>query len=128
MTKPVKVTLNEVAPAAEVPATDVSDLTIIDATGRKLTIKEPDILAPYRLVEMLGNSAENRVYMQMVFPFIYLVAIDGDENILLNNKRELEALIQRLGHEGVKALRDGVEKAFGAKPKDEPEQHAAIKK
>jgi len=128
MTKPVRVTLNDAAPAAESPTIAASDLAIVDAKGRKLMLKEPDILAPYRLVEMLGNSAENRVYMQMVFPFIYLVAIDDDTNIQLSTKRELEALIQRLGHEGVKALREGVEKAFGAKPEADPEQHSAIKK
>lgn len=109
-------------------ATEPSARVVVDAKGRKLTLKEPDILAPYRLVEMLGNAAENRVYMQMVFPFIYLAAIDDDVEIPLNSKRELEALIKRLGHDGVAALREGVEKEFGAKPEEKRGQDAAIKK
>ena len=121
-----KVTLNQASPASE-PVTPADNI-VVDAKGRALKIKEPDILAPYRLVEMLGAAAENRVYMQMVFPFIYLVAIDADDNIQINTKRELEALIQRLGHEGVKALREGVEKAFGDKPEHDAGEKAAIKK
>jgi len=121
-----KVTLNQAPPDSEAVAS--AEDIVVDAKGRKLKIKEPDVLAPYRLVELLGKSAENRVYMQMVFPFIYLVSIDGDTNIPLNSKGELEALIQRLGHEGVKALREGVEKAFGTKPEGEQGQNAAIKK
>lgn len=116
---PTKSSEPSIAPAQHV---------VVDAKGRKLTLKEPDILAPYRLVEMLGNSSENRVYMQMVFPFIYLVAIDDDTHIHLNNKRELEALIKRLDHEGVKALREGVESEFGVKPDGEQTQDATIKK
>jgi len=128
----VKVTLNEKPPAVEDQANQAVEsnggpVIIPDSKGRRLKLEEPDILAPYRLVEIVGaESAENRVYMSMVFPLLYIAEIDGEPIFAPNSKRELEALIKRLGHEGIKALREGVEKNFGVK--GEEARNAAVKK
>ena len=103
MGEPVKLTINEVA-----------IITVTDSSGRVLTLKEPSVLAPYDLVEMLGAQAsENHIYMSMVFPLLYLSAIDGEQVLQPTKKSEIKALIQRLGHDGVKTLRKGVEDNFG---------------
>lgn len=125
MTDKVKVTLNPVEQAAK-PVNN--EATITDERGRVLSMREPDVLAPYRLVQIIGaDAAENRVYMNMVFPLLYLKSIDGEAVIQPNSRRELEALIQQLDHAGVKALRAGVEKNFGSDSNGDDEV-AAVKK
>lgn len=122
----VKVTLNNSQTPSNEPAAPVGKIYVSDDKGRRIRLEEPDILAPYRLVDLVGAaSAENSVYMAMVFPFLYVTEIDGDTVFTPASKRELEALIKRLGHDGIKALREGVEKHFAKK--SEAEQKAAIK-
>ncbi len=85
---------------------DSRDITL--STGKKLTIQRPDVLAQYRLVAALGDLAENRVYLAMTLPLMHLTAIDGEVVPQPRTHREVEALISRLGGEGVKALHDAV--------------------
>jgi hypothetical protein len=73
------------------------------------------VLAQYRLIEMLGESASNEVYMNMILPLLFVSAIDG-EPVLIGKKSELEALIQRLDAEGISAVIAGVQEHFGALP------------
>src|SRR5258708_14877125 len=120
MTEKVTVTETKVATAKPAP-------TVTDAKGRVLTLGEHDVLAPYRLVRIVGaEAAENRVYMNMIFPLLYLKKIDDEDLIPFQTIREVEALIQRLGHDGVRKLRAGVEKHFSSG--DEKEDNLAIKK
>lgn len=88
--------------------------SITDARGRTLTLKKPNALAQYRLVDALGPSAENRVYLAMCMPFLYLSAIDGEAVLMPTSKMQIEALVQRLDTDGLDALNAGIEKYFGA--------------
>ena len=116
-----KVTLNNntAAPApggsatAQALAKATAGATITDARGRSLRLAKPGILAQYRLIEMLGTAAANDTYVQMVLPLLYVGAIDGDTEISMMTKRELEALIQRLDEDGVAAVMKGVAEHFG---------------
>jgi hypothetical protein len=120
MTEKVTISKTEVGAAKPAP-------TVTDAKGRVLTLVEPDVLAPYRLVRIVGaEAAENRVYTNMIFPLLYLKKIDDEDMIPFQTIREVEALIQRLGHDGVRKLRAGVEQHFSGG--DEKEDNAAIKK
>src|SRR5258708_25334979 len=106
MTEKVTVTETKVATAKPAP-------TVTDAKGRVLTLAEPDVLAPYRLVRIVGaEAAENRVYMNMVFPLLYLKKIDDEDLPPPNTVREMEALIQRLGHDGARKPRPRAEQHF----------------
>lgn len=101
-------------------------ITVTASDGMVLTLREPDVLAPYRLVRLVGGeAAENRMYMAMVFPFLYLAAINGEEVYPPNSGRELEALIQRVGRAGAEALRSGVDQFTST---DEEADAAAVKK
>ncbi|OYV38334.1 MAG: hypothetical protein B7Z80_10340 [Rhodospirillales bacterium 20-64-7] len=74
--------------------------------GRKLTIKQPDILQETRIVRAMGDSAANAVYMSAyVLPAAFVVAIDDDQVIFPRTEREIEGLIQRLGRDGIAAVR-----------------------
>lgn len=99
---------------------------IIDAKGRKIGLKRPPFLANYKLVEAIGNSAENRVYLAMCMPVLYLDSIDGDKILLPTSKGQLEALIQRLDEYGMNALNDGIAKYFS--PDNQEEEIRSAKK
>jgi hypothetical protein len=99
-----------------------ADVQVTDARGRVLTLRKPNVLAQYRLVDMLGQKAENRVYLAMVLPMLYLYAIDGDVANFAN-QRELEAIIQKLDEEGLEALNDGIGEHFrSGKPEEEADR------
>ena len=81
-----------------------SEVEYIVAGDLKIGVKKPGILQQYRIVEIVGDSAKNEVYMGMINPVLWVVEIDGDRISALQTKRELEALIQRLGEDGVVAI------------------------
>lgn len=103
MTKKPTLELNPVAGAADAEAQPSNIVT--DARGRTLKIVEPDVLTESRLVRMLGEDAAfNAAYMEAyVFPAVSVAEIDGEEEIFPTTQREVDALIQRLGREGIGA-------------------------
>lgn len=98
--------------------------TVTDARGRVITLTKPGVLAQFRQVEMLGQAASNATYMQMVFPLLFVSAIDG-EALAVTTKRELEALIQQLDEPGLVAVEKGMMENWG---KQDPEADKAALK
>ena len=123
----VKVTLNQAqTPSAQVVAKANAETIITDAGGRSIKLKKPGVLAQYRLIEALGpETSKNQVYMGMVLPLIFVAEIDGDTVFFPSNKREIEALIQRLDEDGIEAVMKGVEEHF--KKADPEADKAALK-
>lgn len=115
-----------VSPAKQIIKDALADVTVTDARGRKIVIRRPPVLGQYRLAEALGQAASNQVYYGMCVPLLYVGSIDGDANLPMNSKREIEALIQRLDHDGLEAVSEGIEKNFA--PKDPDEAANSIKK
>lgn len=114
MNRTAKVTLIDPPSATDQLLASAAAQSIVkDSRGRMLTLKKPGVLAQYRLVEALGDSAKNEVYMGMVLPLIYVAAIDGSPEAPPTTKMEVEALIQQLDEEGIKAVMEGVQKYFG---------------
>lgn len=100
-------------PSEEVVQKAVSEVVITDGMGRAITLKKPGVLAQFRLIEALGETAKNEVYMGMVLPLIFIASIDGAVVPTPVRKSEVEALIQRLDEEGVTAVVNGVQQHFG---------------
>lgn len=125
----VKVTLNPTpTPTDEVIAKAKAEVVVFDKKGRAIKLKKPGTLATYRLIDMLGQSAANSTYVNMVLPLIYVAAIDDEPVFKPTSKREVEALITRLeedGADGVDAVMLGVHENY--QPQDPEEQKAAIK-
>jgi hypothetical protein len=116
------------APASQqVQAAAAAEVLVEDARKRIITLKRPGILAQYRMVEILGESAGNQTYLGMVMPLIFVAAIDSDPVRMPNNKREVDALIERLGEEGVAAVMVGLQDHFGGSRDLEADKNA-IKK
>lgn len=105
-------------PSMQAVAKAAAEHVITDAKGRAIKLKKPGVLAQFRLIEALGDSAKNEVYMAMVLPLIFVVEIDGDMVLQPNTKREVEALIQRLDEEGVAAVVNSVQQHFGSSNPD----------
>lgn len=120
-----KLTVNP-TPTEQVIAKASAEVTVHDARGRAITLKKPGVLAQYRLIEILGESAKNEVYVGMVLPLIYVCEIDGDQVAQPNSKREVEGLIQRLDDDGIAAVMNGVQSHFGSV--DPGADKAALKK
>lgn len=118
------VTLQE-TPSAQLVAKAAATTECIDAAGRTITLKKPGVLAQFRLIEALGDTAKNEVYTSMVLPLIFVSAIDGDPVVPPTRKGEVEALIQRLDEDGIAAVVKAVQEHYG---KSNPEADKATLK
>jgi hypothetical protein len=119
------------AGAASTPSEQIiqgvtDEFAVEDSNGRQITLKKPGILAQYRLIEMMGESAKNQVYMAMVLPILYVTAIDGAPVPPPAKKSQVEALISRLDDAGVDAVMTAINERFGAANPDEDKE--ALKK
>jgi len=103
-----KVSLNN-SPTEQLVAKAQASAQITDARGRSITLKKPGVLAQFRLIEALGDTSKNEVYM--VIP--------------PTRKGEVEALILRLDEDGIAAVQAAVLEKFGAST---PEQDKAALK
>lgn len=121
--KPIKVTLN---PSEEIVRMAQAEMTVLDARHRAIRLKKPGVLAQYRLIELLGESAKNEVYMGMVLPLIFVTAINDEPVYLPTSKAQVEALISQLDEEGIAAVMQGVQEHFGKA--DPAGDKAALKK
>ncbi len=98
-----------------------------DSRGRVFGIRKPGILAQFRIVDIMGDTAKNEVYMGMLMPIIFCTSIDGEQVPFPNSRREVEALIERVGEDGLATLAAGLQEHFG-KQQDPGKDRAAVKK
>ena len=85
---------------------------IVKAGERSITLRRPNVLSQYRLVEALGDAAENRVYLMMCVPLLYVAAIDDAPVLQPRTKLEIEGIIQCLEEDGLQAVQDGIRDHF----------------
>lgn len=120
-----KVTINKekpVASAIQQMTSKANDVHVVtDKAGRALKIKRPDFLAQFRLTKALGDSAANSMYHRMVFPILYLVAIDDVDIFPPKDEKEVELIIKQLDEHGYAALNEGIEAHFAEANEDERE-------
>ena len=112
-----KITIKE-TPTQEILAKANEESFVIDSVGRTIKIKKPGVLSQYRLIEALGDSAQNRTYMGMVLPLIYVTAIDDLAVNQPKTKLQVEALIQQLDEHGIRAVMNHVREQFDQQDAD----------
>jgi hypothetical protein len=124
MTEKVKLTVN---PTEKVIAAANQEISLTnEATGQNYKLKRPGVLAQFHLVEVLGETAKNEVYMGLAFPLMYVTEINGEPVFEPRTKAEFEAIVQRLDFDGVNFIPVKVLELFG---NETPEKDkAAIKK
>lgn len=111
-----KVTLKPADAAPSAQMAHAAEFNVSDALGRTITLRRPGVLAQYRLVEALGDTAENRTYMAMVLPIVYVSAVDAEPVLPPQSKLEVEALLQLLDSEGLAAVMAGMQEHFSPQP------------
>jgi hypothetical protein len=111
-----KITVKEQgdSPSQTIVKQAAARVVIQDEKGRSIALQKPGVLAQFRLIKILGETAKNTTYVQMVLPLTYVVEIDGVPVSQPNSEREIDALITRLDEEGVTAVMLGVNEHFGS--------------
>lgn len=105
------------------------EISVDDARGRKIVLKKPSFRSQFKLTEVLGaDLSKNEALRGMYFPLYYVHSIDGDSNIFLNSKLDLDALIDRLEEEGYSAVAKGIMDNFSLNLNNEGEIKDQIKK
>lgn len=104
----------ELTPTEQIVARSRKEHAFTTPNGKAIVLRNPGPLAQFDLVEMLGETARNEVYVGMCLPLTYIASIDGDAPTM-RTKRELRALITLLDHDGVNAVCAEVAKEFGAR-------------
>lgn len=84
--------------------------TIQDSLGRELAIKRLGALDRLRIFKAIGsNLSSNAPYLGMAMLAFSVTAIDGIPVPAPGNEAQLEALIQKLGDEGIDAVADSLD-------------------
>jgi hypothetical protein len=116
MTRPPQVTIHHTSDAAPV----VQKGKRRDARGRMIEAHPLDALETYRLMK-LTKAEGGEGFFGMAAMACSVRSIDGDAELGFSSEMELEALIQRLGNEGLAAvgaaLGDFNKEEIGAAPK-----------
>jgi hypothetical protein len=100
MTKKQTLELNPTAAAPAEPADG-----IVFSNGMKMKIRKPRAVAQLRLISVVGaDDAKNQVYMSLVSPLLWIEEIDDEPVGMIMSKRELEALFERVGDDGLTAI------------------------
>ncbi len=119
-----RVTVNSGDTAIASPKAPEAAVSVIDADGRRLSIREPSILMESRLVRAMGEAASNSVYMTgYVLPAAMVVAINGEDLQFPMTEREVEAAINVVGRSGLAAVMQHMTEAA-----KKAEEDGAIKK
>lgn len=84
-----------------------AEFTTTDELGRTYVLKRPSYLKGLQLAKALGELAENTAYYNSVYYFTWIKSIDGMD-VSIGSIMEIEALAQRIDHEGVIAIRDKI--------------------
>ena len=123
----VSLTRGEVSSYLHIPGVQPSLMIAEWLACEVLLRNDPDFQAALRLRGVTDMSlvqvdtwsagfygAEEERSRRVVRPLIYVSAIDGELTVQIARKSEVEALIQRLGEEGISAVMDAVKANFGA--------------
>ncbi len=104
----IKARINTEAKGTPAPAGpgDGAEEVIVDGAGRRLKLRQIGVLDESRLVRMLGSeAAQNVVYVTgYALPAVSVEEIDGVHAPFPSNQAQLDALIQRVGREGIAAV------------------------
>lgn len=95
------------------------EFSVTDARGRRLTLRKPPLLTQFKLVEILGPTAENSTYLNMVLPIAYVAAIDDEQVRFPSSRLELDALIQKIDEDGLEAVHRGIAEHIGTRVQED---------
>ncbi len=93
------------SPSARIVAEGARVFEVVDGCGRTLQVRRPGALDRLRLFKALGPVlAENDAYVGYAMLAMCVAAIDGVPVPQPVNEAQVEALVQRLGDDGLFAM------------------------
>ncbi len=108
-----KVTVHTETPTESIVKSAQQPTTKTDSTGRAIGIKKMRALDRLKMFEVIGaENAKNEPYLGYAALAFHVSSIDGDPVSRPANKIQLEALIQRLGDEGMEAVGEALQEMF----------------
>jgi hypothetical protein len=91
-------------PSARIVASAAATVTVTDALGRALVLRRPGALDKLRLFKAVGPYlAANDPYLGMAMLACSVTSIDGVPVPAPVTEQQIEALVSRLGDEGIAA-------------------------
>ena len=122
-----KVTVHTGESVAKAPAADTPSQAIVkaaampqavtDAQGRTLGVKKLGPLDRMKMFEMVGpENAKNEPYLGYAILALHVTGIDGEPVGRPANRLQLEALVQRLGDDGLDAVGAAIQSTMPADP------------
>jgi hypothetical protein len=113
-----KVTIRE-KPSKQLVREAQKETVVTDARGRRIRLSKPPVLAEYKLTLLVGpEAAANRTYIHMIYPLLYVTAIDDDPVFFPAKAIEIDALIQRLDEDGVTAVVKSVDEQLAREERE----------
>lgn len=101
-------------PAAEVVHAATQEAEVTDDRGRDLVVRKLTARKRMQIFAAIGPElSQNQSYWGMAMLAATVVSIDGDRVQMPSSRREIEALVERLGDEGLAAAGKGVSKMMG---------------
>jgi hypothetical protein len=98
-----------VTPSESIVSAAHASWEVTDAVGRRLTIRRPTTLDRLRLFKAVGPVlGDNERYLGVAMLAFAVQAIDGVPVPQPVNEMQIEALVHRIGDEGVQAIGDSL--------------------
>lgn len=111
-----------ITPSARIQAEASAPRTVVDKLGRTITVRKMDALGKLRLFKACGGvNANNNPYLGMAMLASVVTQIDELPVLTPTSEAQIEALIGRLGDEGIEA----VASVFGDEAQEESSEDAA---
>jgi hypothetical protein len=114
-----KLTVHADTPSETIVKAANRPATRTDATGRAIGIKKMQALDRLKMFEVVGaDNARNEPYLGYAALAFHVSSIDGEPVSRPTNKIQLEALIQRLGDDGMNAVGEAVQEMLAPREED----------
>lgn len=99
-----KINKDKMTPSAQLVAAGQKD-EVITIGDMNVKLKKPSVWAQLEFIKMIGSEAsQNQVYMAMVMPALWVAEINGEYQPPPATQRELRAIIERIGEDGIKTI------------------------
>ena len=96
---------DRIAPSEQIVKSSKKEFTGVDALGRTITLRKPSAWEQFKLAGYM--SAKDAMNQALAFQWAmmqYVVRIGEDFDVFFTNERELKAIIDTLGEEGMEAV------------------------
>ena len=102
---------HEVTPTQQIVKAAATSFVVVDAAGRTITYRKLTALDQYRLMRIVGaDASKNEMFMGFSAIAYAISQIDDDRMSTPASQRELDAMVQLLGEDGLGAISQDIAK------------------